>query len=181
MLFRSDKELDAKTFVTVTQAEKVSENLNIGEKVSMTGRLRKPFTSTNPSQFDYSSYLRNFNTFTSFYVTGNDVKILEDNPDLRWKFLRGLNNTRNRILKVHSKYLKSPNLEILGGIVFGDDAVSPPDYIKSSFVNSGLLHILAASGMNVAFIFSFWFVILKFLGVPYKFFPNLFRKFVTLK
>ena len=163
-----DKELDAKTFVTVTQAEKVSENLNIGEKVSMTGRLRKPFTSTNPSQFDYSSYLRNFNTFTSFYVTGNDVKILEDNPDLRWKFLRGLNNTRNRILKVHSKYLKSPNLEILGGIVFGDDAVSPPDYIKSSFVNSGLLHILAASGMNVAFIFSFWFVILKFLGVPYK-------------
>ena len=82
--------------------------------------------------------------------------------------LRGLNNTRNRILKVHSKYLKSPNLEILGGIVFGDDAVSPPDYIKSSFINSGLLHILAASGMNVAFIFSFWFVILKFLGVPYK-------------
>lgn len=163
-----DNEIDAKTFVTVTQTEKISGNLNIGEKVLMKGRLRKPFTSTNPSQFDYSSYLRNFNTFTTFYVAGNDVSILEDNPDFRWKFLRGLNNTRNRILKVHSKYLKSPNLEILGGIVFGDDAVSPPDYIKSSFINSGLLHILAASGMNVAFIFSFWFVILKFLGVPYK-------------
>ncbi|MDE6139008.1 MAG: ComEC/Rec2 family competence protein, partial [Candidatus Gastranaerophilales bacterium] len=163
-----DKEVAAKTFVTVAQAEKVYGNLNIGEKISINGRLRKPFTSTNPSQFDYSSYLRNFNTFTTFYAAGSDVKILEDNPDFRWKFLRGLNNTRNRILKVHSKYLKSPNLEILGGIVFGDDAVSPPDYIKNSFINSGLLHILAASGMNVAFIFSFWFVILKFLGIPYK-------------
>ena len=30
---------------------------------------------------------------------------------------------------------------ILGGIVFGDDAVSPPQNIKQSFVNSGLLHI----------------------------------------
>ena len=83
-----DNEIDAKTFVTVTQTEKISGNLNIGEKVLMKGRLRKPFTSTNPSQFDYSSYLRNFNTFTTFYVAGNDVSILEDNPDFRWKFLR---------------------------------------------------------------------------------------------
>ena len=86
----------------------------------------------------------------------------------KWKFLQGLNNTRNRILNVHAKYLKSPNLEILGGIVFGDDAVATPEYIKNSFVNSGLLHILAASGMNVAFIFMFWFYILRFLKVPYK-------------
>ncbi len=163
-----DRDLQAKTLVTVSQASKLAGNINIGEKISVNGRLRKPFTSTNPSQFDYSSYLRNFNVFTSFYASANEVKILPDKPGVKWKFLRGLNNTRNRILKVHSRYLKSPNLEILGGIVFGDDAVSPPDYIKNSFINSGLLHILAASGMNVAFIFSFWFVILKFLRVPYK-------------
>ena len=68
----------------------------------------------------------------------------------------------------HSKYLQSPNLEILGGIIFGDDAVAPPDYIKKSFINSGLLHILAASGMNVAFIYLFWFYILRFLRIPYR-------------
>ena len=56
----------------------------------------------------------------------------------------------------------------MGGIVFGDDAVAPPDYIKNSFINSGLLHILAASGMNVGFIFSFWFFIMTFFRVPYK-------------
>lgn len=163
-----DKNISGKTLVTVSDNYQNLEKLNIGEKIHIKGSLRKPFSSTNPSQFDYSAYLRNFNTFTVLYTKTNDYKLLEDNPDFKWKFLRSLNDTRNRILKSHSKYLKSPNLEILGGIVFGDDAVAPPDYIKNSFINSGLLHILAASGMNVAFIYSFWFFILRFLGIPYK-------------
>ena len=40
--------------------------------------------------------------------------------------------------------------------------------IKQSFINSGLLHILAASGMNVAFIYSFFFLILNFFRVPFR-------------
>ena len=162
-----DKQVSGKTFVTISE-NPTDTPLNIGEKLTLKGKIRKPFGSTNPSQFDYSSYLRNFNTFTTTYANYSDIKIEKDSLSLKWRFLQYLNNTRNRILKVHSQFLKSPNLEILGGIVFGDDAVAPPDYIKTSFINSGLLHILAASGMNVAFIFTFWFIILKFLKVPYK-------------
>ena len=163
-----DDLINAKTFVTVSKIETSQYKYNIGQKVSINGRLRKPFQSTNPSQFDYSLYLRNFNVFTTLYAENDNVQIYNDKPNLKWKFLQKLNDTRNRILEVHSKYLKTPNLEILGGIVFGDDAVSTPDFIKNSFINSGLLHILAASGMNVAFIFTFWFYILRFLQVPYK-------------
>ena len=162
------KELKAKTLVTISDAQNLKQPLNIGENISLSGNLRKPFTSTNPSQFDYSAYLRNFNIFTTLYAQPEDITILKSKTSYKWKFLGKLNETRNRILDTHSKYLKSPNLEILGGIVFGDDAISPPDYIKNSFINSGLLHILAASGMNVALIYTFWFFILRFLGVPFK-------------
>ena len=158
----------SKTLATINGTNSDTSTLNIGSKISTQGKLRKPFIATNPSQFDYSKYLRNFNTFTVLYADYNTTKIIPEKLPLKWKFFQKLNNTRNRILKIHSKYLKSPNLEILGGIVFGDDAVSPPDEIKTSFINSGLLHILAASGMNVAFIFSFSFVILKFCKIPYK-------------
>lgn len=160
--------VEGKTLVTLSGREEQLEKLNIGEKITIEGSLRKPFNVTNPSQFDYSSYLRNFNTFTVLYSDNDEFKIVKSKPEFKWTFLKNLNNTRNRILRTHSKYLKSPNLEILGGIVFGDDAVAPPDYIRTSFINSGLLHILAASGMNVAFIFTFWFLILKLLKVPYK-------------
>ena len=47
--------------------------------------------------------------------------------------------------------------------------IAPPDYIKASFVNSGLLHILAASGMNVAFIYGFWVFFMRRLRLPFKF------------
>jgi len=159
----------AKTFVTVSDAKSLKNSLYIGSKIKIhNGRIRKPFEATNPSQFDYSAYLRNFNVFTTVYADNEKTEIMKDNPSFKWKFLQKLNDTRNRILNVHAKYLDSPNLEILGGIVFGDDAVTTPDYIKNSFINSGLLHILAASGMNVAFIYMFLTFILKHLGIPFK-------------
>ena len=160
---------EGKTLVTVKSENSDFSNLKIGNYYKISGKLRIPFEAVNPSQFDYNNYLRNFGVFTTFYADLNDVEIENKNISLKWKFLQKLNNVRYRILDTHKKYLKSPNLEILGGIVFGDDAVAPPDFIKTAFINSGLLHILAASGMNVAFIYCFWFFFLNTIfKIPYK-------------
>ena len=158
------KEVTGKTLVTFTGND--FSNLQIGDNYEFSGKLRTPFKAGNPSQFDYGKYLRNFDTFTVFYT--DNAKLLNSRLTLKWKFYQNLNKLRNKIINVHAKYLKSPNLEILGGIVFGDDAVAPPDYIKASFVNSGLLHILAASGMNVAFIYGFWVFFMRRIRAPFK-------------
>ncbi len=164
----NDKRTNGKTLVTIASNDEDFSEFQIGDFYEMTGSLRTPFKAGNPSQFDYGKYLRNFDTFTVFYTNKSDCKQLDGELSFKWKFLQNLNILRDKIVKVHSKYLKSPNLEILGGIVFGDDAVAPPDYIKASFVNSGLLHILAASGMNVAFIYGFWVFFMRRLRVPFK-------------
>lgn len=143
-------------------------NLTIGDTYEISGKLRRPFTSTNPSQFSYADYLRNYNVYTTFYANTTDVKPVKSNVSYGWNVIKLLNIKRNEIIKTHSKYLDSPYLDILGGVVFGDDAVAPPDYIKASFIHSGLLHILAASGMNVAFISGFLMFFLAKFGVPYK-------------
>lgn len=159
--------ISGKTLVMMPEVKNTA--FNIGDKIEISGSLRIPFKSTNPSQFDYGSYLKNFNIYSVLYVNDEDTyKIISEKQPAKWEFMNKLNKMRTDILKVHSKYLKSPNLEILGGIVFGDDAVPPPEYIKKSFVNSGLLHILAASGMNVGFIFAFWVFMLKRLKIPYR-------------
>ena len=125
-----------------------------------------PFKAGNPSQFDYGNYLRNHNAYAEFYA--NDVEKVDKISTFRAKVLQNINDYRENIINIHSKYLPSPYLEILGGIVFGDDAVSPPKEIKQSFVNSGLLHILAASGMNVAFIYGFFYWLMSLLRVPFR-------------
>ena len=153
------------------------ENFNIYDSYKIRGRLSIPFKAGNPSQFDYGNYLRNFDTYAVFYgrnpYSMKDLDIpcfekLNVKKTFSENTLQKINNYREKILGVHSQYLSSPNLEILGGIVFGDDAVPPPRNIKQSFINSGLLHILAASGMNVGFIYSFFFLIMNFIRVPFR-------------
>lgn len=162
------QKIKAKTLVTVYSIENNKQNFDIGENYKLTGKLRTPFKVTNLSQFDYGKYLKNYNVYTLFYTDNRKVQKLYAYLPLKWKFLQGLNNIRNDIIKTHAKYLKSPNLELLGGIVFGDDAISPPDELKDSFKHSGLLHLLAASGMNVALIYGIWFFILRRLRVPFN-------------
>ena len=157
-----------KTFVSLKYDGEIKNAPLIGNTYNIKGKLVQPFQSTNPSQFSYGDYLRNFKAHTVFYANSNDYYIIPAQLSLKWKFIQKLNNSRIGILESHSKYLKSPNLEILGGVVFGDDAIAPPDYIKTTFINSGLLHILAASGMNVAFIYGFLYFFLRRLNVPYK-------------
>lgn len=162
--------INNKTLAGITDFSKNPDfsKLEVGNFYEISGKLRKPFTATNPSQFSYANYLRNFHTYTTFYADISDVKKIDSKLSLKWKGLKYLSKKRNDILSTHSKYMTSPNNQILGGIVFGDDAVAPPDYIKTSFVHSGLLHILAASGMNVAFISSFLFFFMVRLKVPYN-------------
>ena len=141
-------------------------NLNLYDSLILEGRLSAPFKAGNPSQFDYGNYLRNHNAYSVFYA--KSFEKLDRKLSVKENVMQKINNYRENVISIHSVYLKSPNLEILGGIVFGDDAVSPPQNIKQSFINSGLLHILAASGMNVAFIYSFFFAIMSLLRMDFK-------------
>ena len=141
-------------------------NLNLYDSLILDGRLSAPFKAGNPSQFDYGNYLRNHNAYSVFYA--KSFEKLDRKLSVKENVMQKINNYRENVISIHSGYLKSPNLEILGGIVFGDDAVSPPQNIKQSFINSGLLHILAASGMNVAFIYSFFFAIMSLLRMNFK-------------
>lgn len=165
----NENDLSGKTLITVSSEDGDFSIFDIGKTFKISGaKLRIPIEATNPSQFDYAKYLRNFNTYSVIYAEKADFSEINTKMTPKWQFMYNLNKIRNKIINIHSQYLKSPNLEILGGVVFGDDAVAPPDYVKDSFVNSGLLHILAASGMNVAFIYTFWFFFMRRLKVPFK-------------
>lgn len=155
--------IKAKTLVNT-----IDGDFNTGDFYRFEGKLRAPFEATNPSQFDYGKYLKNYGVFTIFYTDARTCKKLDMHLSYKWKFMKGLNNIRRDIIQAHSRCLKSPNLELLGGMVFGDDAIAPTDELKNSFQHSGLLHLIAASGMNVALIYGIWFFILRRLKVPFN-------------
>lgn len=157
----------AKTLVTVSTKEKI-QNIYLGDFIEFFGHVRVPYKAANPGQFDYRKYLGNSGIFTTTYVKSKDINIIEHPKSGKWFLMQKLNRIENKIVLVHEKNLKSPKLEVLGGIVFGDYAVPPPDDVKQNFISSGLLHLLAASGMNVALIFGLWAFIAKKISVPQR-------------
>lgn len=161
-----EKKFDKEKVLVTMNTEENFDKLGLYNSGVLEGRLSTPFKAGNPSQFDYGNYLRNHNAYAVFYA--NNFTPIDKELSFKQKSMQKINYYREKIINIHSKYLPSPNLEILGGIVFGDDAVSPPKEIKQSFIHSGLLHILAASGMNVAFIYTFFFWIFSRLRINYK-------------
>ena len=143
--FQSGK---SKTLVTIYDYKRKFESIRIGDIIKIKGSVKRPYKATNWGQFDYGKYLRNNGIFTLTHVGYKNWEIIKPSGSL---------DIRNKIMDIHAKNLKSPKLEVLGGMVFGDYAVPAPQEIEDEFIKSGLLHLLAASGMNVGIIFGIWY------------------------
>ncbi len=159
---------EGKTLVYIYDYKRKFDIIKIGDVIKLEGSLKHPYKATNPGQFDYSKYLKNNGVFTLTHVSHKNWEITESPNSGIWYFARKISELREKIIATHAKNLKSPKLEILGGMVFGDYAVPAPDNVEEDFIKSGLLHLLAASGLNVGIIFGVWFFLASRTGVPFK-------------
>ena len=160
----TEKEIKAKTKVFLD--EKITEKIYRGNNLKLHAFIIIPETFSNPGEFDYGKYLANSHIFTLAFA--DSLEIINTKSHFYDKFLKYVDKIRENIITKHKKYLNQNKTEILGGIVFGSEAIKPSLELKTNFINSGLYHLLAASGMNVAFIFGIWFFILINLKIPYK-------------
>ncbi|MBQ8476428.1 DNA internalization-related competence protein ComEC/Rec2 [bacterium] len=161
-----------KILVSLDLKNDIQNKVKIGNFVKIKGKLRTPQLSGNPYQFDYKKYLQNndcrYILYGETYSVYDAVKFGKNLNNDWYYILRQFEGIRNKIIKVHSKNIKSPRLEVLGGIVFGNETINPDENVKESFKNSGLLHLLAASGLNVALIYGIWQWIASLLKLPYN-------------
>ena len=166
--FKKIDNLNSKTIVTLFEPKEAYSKIQIGDILKIKGNLRVPQNAANPNEFSYKTYLQNMNVFSTMFVQKDSFEIINKPETFGWKFFQKINSQRNLIIQKHSKILKSPYLELLGGVVFGDDAITPTDDLKESFRISGLLHLLAASGLNVGLIFGIWFFIGSLFKLNYR-------------
>lgn len=162
------KNINAKTGINIYDNRRKFDNILTGDILELEGYVKPPFEATNPGQFDYKKYLEKKGIFTLTNVRYDAWTIVEHPKTGTGFLIQQLNKIKNKAVDENRKYLKSPKLEVLEGMVFGDYAIPVPKEVKQTFIKSGLLHLLAASGMNVGFIFGFWFFFASKLRIPYK-------------
>lgn len=159
---------DSKTLLYVSKRD-FDKEIGIGDRLELSAKLKKPKPATNPGQFDYKGYLNNKRIFTTGFTSTKYITKIQQPQGVKWVIVSKINHLRQQILRTHSKYLKSPNLEILGSIVFGRYAAPTSDDVRKDFTNAGLIHLLCASGLNVGLIYTIWFFSTrKLFRFPYK-------------
>lgn len=140
--------------------------LSFGDEVLVEGVLSEPSALRNPGVFDYSKYLRMKGVYSVFRVDPNSpVKIIS--PAAKFS-VQGiayrLRHSARRAIdanfdKKHAGFLKS--------IIIGDRS-ELDDGIKEDFVRTGTVHVLAISGLHVAFVAAIFMAVFGVLRIPRK-------------
>jgi competence protein ComEC len=129
--------------------ERLYNKLVPGNKIRVEGRFQKGREERNPGEFNYDNYLHSKGISGLFFVNDDyDVKIIDWSSNL---FQKTIFNARKFVDSKINSFHNSQTAGLLRGLLLADR--SNIDYeTRTEFVNSGVMHILAVSGLHVGYI-----------------------------
>ena len=127
----------------------IYNNILPGNMVEVTGTYVKGRGKRNPGEFDYNAYLNEKGINGFIYSNSiSDIKVLNKNSNLlKSALFKSRKSIDYEVTKLHSKETAA---FIRGQILADRSNIEYNSVIE--FINSGVAHILAVSGLNVGFI-----------------------------
>lgn len=125
------------------------DEINPGNKVYLTGIFQKGREDRNPGEFNYHNYLSTKNIAGIFTIYASDsVNITGKSKN---HFRSSLFAVRKSIDSIIKDLHKPETAGLIKGLVLADR--SEINYeTKTEFINSGVIHVLAVSGLHVGYI-----------------------------
>ncbi len=135
-----------------------------GDRISTGGLLQKIPGARIPGTFDYAHYMANRGIYSQMYAGGFSTENLGDSGKRRFTRLGFF--MKQHVINIFARNLNAEEATVLSGLVVGSRPRFHPE-IKRIFTESGTMHILVASGSNVAFVMGFWFLMVRiFFRMP---------------
>ncbi len=132
--------------------------LRSGQLLVALGMLDRPAPAMNPGQFDWASYYRRDRILNSFSVArAANVSIL-DSPPPGW--LTGIRQSVRHLLELGFTPERAIDHALLGALLLGDRDPQMRS-VQQQFIRTGTSHHLAISGMHVAVLGGFVFLICR--------------------
>ncbi len=142
-----------------------SQPLEIGTRLRIEGELGLPAASRLPGVFNYRDYLKGQH-ITALLKQPSRMIAFETSNQPQFVLQRWTEHLKQTVAQTFAQALPSPQAEVLGGIVLGDKAIPVDANTKQAFIQTGLIHVLAASGMNVGIIAMAVLWLMKQLKAP---------------
>ncbi len=133
--------------------------LRHGDRVRLAGTLRLPPQKRNPADFDYGAFLEKQGVFATLTVRDSTDVELQSHTAAR--SLRLLARTRAYLTSALAAYVPSDRgRSVMRALLLGDRSLLDPD-MRDAFAQTGLMHLLAVSGLHVLLVGMVLFVLLR--------------------
>jgi competence protein ComEC len=132
-----------------TLKDDLGQVFGYGNNIEINGQLSIPKGRRNPGGFDYKNFLAKSGISATIFASKDNIKVYEGIKQN--VFINVGSNIRNGIINVINKSLPTDQAGLLNGMLIGYKAGLSKE-VQGNFSDSGLSHIMAVSGMNVAFI-----------------------------
>lgn len=140
----------------------LTEKIELGEVLCISGELKALQEPTNPGQFDQKTYQM------ARGILGTIKKAkLQGRKKPTIKLLEKIWQLKEAINRGYQKTLDEKEAGLLMAMVTGEKSLVDPE-IKSLYQNQGIAHVLAISGLHVAFVGRSMFRFLRKHGFPYQ-------------
>ncbi len=134
------------------QKDSTTKLLQYGDVLLIKTKPQKLLSKNNPGSFDYQSYLFFQQVYQQFYLTNKDyVKINVNKKNPLWDIIYDIQTWIQQSLK---KYLgvDAKALGIAEALLIGYKNDLDPQLL-SAYTNSGVVHIIAISGLHLSLIY----------------------------
>lgn len=139
------------------ELNKFYNSIQPGYIIELKGRYSKGRGKRNPGEFDYNNYLKSVGITGIITIDSlSDINLVDNKTNL-------LTNTVFQIRKYIDKQIRTYHTQktaaLLRGLILADRKEIDTD-TKVQFINSGVIHVLAVSGLHVGFIALIFLVLL---------------------
>ena len=143
------------------EKDSLAEKLFIGDQLAVRGNFQEIRFNNNPQEFDYRSYLSRQGVYCQMYLRSENWKQIADKRKISLTLFA--EKTRYALLKIYEKFqFGEEELAIAGALTLGFREKIDPE-LRDLYVNAGVMHVLAISGLHVGIIYFLLFHILGFL------------------
>lgn len=144
---------EGEILVTVARSKHDTAEIRImpGDLLSLRGTLFEPAGSRNDGEFDYRKYLFNKGIFKMLRVHGfsNVRKLSHENLDFLMQEI--IYPSKTYSIECIEKQISGDESQFLKGLVTGDRS-DISDEVRQAFMDAGVSHLIAVSGLNVAYL-----------------------------
>jgi competence protein ComEC len=127
--------------------------------------INKPRDKRNPHDFDYRMYLEGKHIYFEAFLENEGEVLLHPRTNTSMTLL--FKSLQDHISGHFEKYLSSRSAGILSALILGEKS-DVEETIRNDFANTGVIHVLAVSGLHVGYVSLILITVFGLLRLPHS-------------